>query len=246
MELINIAIIVVVYFIASFYGSMIGGAALLTIPTLIFAGLSPYVAIGTNKIGGFGIGSGASLGYGLEKKIDYKFGFIFMFFVVIGSIAGSLFVLSIPENIIKNFIGIVMMIIALILLFKKDFGTKIVKRRRNIYLFVLFALASGFYNGFYGAGIGTINRFVLSAFFGYLMINSAAISTFSNIASNLLALAVFSYFGAVQYSLFIPIILASVIGAYLGSRYGVKVGNENIKRLLLVIVIIMAIKLLFF
>ena len=71
MEPINILIIVIVYFVATFFGAIMGGAGLLTIPTLIFFGLSPHMAIGTNKVGGLGTTSGAVLGYGLEKKIDY-------------------------------------------------------------------------------------------------------------------------------------------------------------------------------
>jgi len=246
MEPINIIIIAIIYFIATFYGSLIGGGGLLTIPALIFFGLSPHAAIGTNKIGALGLSTGASLGYGTEKKIDYKFGFVFMIFLVIGSFFGSLSVLSIPEHIIKNFIGIIMIIIALTLLFKKDFGTKIIKKKKSIIFLIIFALASGFYNGFYGAGIGTINRIILTVFFAYTLIGSAALSAFSNILSNLLALVVFTVAGVVQYSLFIPIILASFLGAYLGSKYGVKLGNDNIKRLLLIITIIMAIKLLIF
>ena len=253
MEPITIAIIMAVYFIASFYGSMVGGAALLTIPTLIFAGLSPHVAIGTNKIGSFGNSSGASLGYGLERKIDYKFGFVFMVFVVIGAVIGTISVLSVPEYLIKKLIGIFMIIIAVFLFFKNNFGTKvkeakndIFKEKKYILILILFALGSGFYNGFYGAGIGIINRFVLSAVFAYAIINSAALSTFANIASNIFSLAVFTYFGAVQYSLFIPIILASVIGAFLGAKYSVRIGDINVKRLLSVASIIMAIKLLFF
>ena len=147
---------------------------------------------------------------------------------------------------IGKFIGIVMIIIAVFLFFKKDFGIKTIKKNRSILLLILFALASGFYNGFYGGGIGIINRFVLTAFFAYAVINSAAISTFANFGASIFSLAVFTFFGAVQYSLFIPLILTSFIGAYLGSRYAVKIGNENVKRIMLVATVIMAVKLLFF
>lgn len=246
MEPVNILIIVLVYFIATFFGSMIGGAALLTVPTLIFFGLSPHMAIGTNKIGALGNTSGASLGYGLEKKIDYKFGFVFMVFTTIGAIIGSFTVLAVSEDLIMKFIGIVMLIITVFLFFKKDLGIKTIKKNRSILLLILFALASGFYNGFYGAGIGIINRFVLAAVFSYAIINSAALSAFANFGASIFSLAVFSFFGVVQYSLFIPIILASFIGAYLGSKCGVKLGNENVKRILLIATIIMAVKLLFF
>ncbi len=46
MEPISILIIVVVFFTASFFGSLIGGGGLITVPTLIFMGLSPHMALG--------------------------------------------------------------------------------------------------------------------------------------------------------------------------------------------------------
>ncbi len=44
MELLTISIIVLVYFVATFFGSITGGAGLLTTPVLIFFGLSPHIA----------------------------------------------------------------------------------------------------------------------------------------------------------------------------------------------------------
>tara|TARA_Y100000310_G_C20639990_1_gene793361 strand:- start:681 stop:1421 length:741 start_codon:yes stop_codon:yes gene_type:complete len=246
MEPINILIIVIVFFIASFFGSLTGGGGLITIPTLIFMGLSPITALGTGKIGAVGITSGSAIGYGMKKKIDYKMGFIFMIFAVIGSIFGTLTILSIPEELIKNFIGIIMIIIVFFLFLNPDIGTKTKKVNRSILLISLFALGSGFFSGFYGPGIGTINRLVLAAFFSYTIINSAALSTFANSVTNLFSLLIFSIYGVVQFSLFIPIFAAAFIGGYLGSRYAMKLGNVNVKRLLLTVAIIMAIKLLFF
>ena len=246
MEPINIAIIVAVFFTASFFSSMIGGAGLITIPTLMFMGLSPHIALGTAKIGAVGNTSGGAVGFGVQKKIDYKTGLIFMAFSATAAIIGTFTVLSIPEQFLKKFIGFIMIIIVFFIFWKKDIGIKTEKKKRNMSMLALYALASGFFVGFYGAGIGTLNRLVLSAFFSYAMINSAAISTFANSIATLFSLAIFMFFGKVMLGLFVPIILASFIGAYLGSKYAVKIGNVNLKRILLAAAMIMAAKALFF
>ncbi|MBI2651158.1 TSUP family transporter [Candidatus Woesearchaeota archaeon] len=246
METLTLLIVIAVFFVASFFGSLIGGAGLFTIPTLMFIGLNPHMALGTQKIGAFGHTSGASLGYGRAGKIDYEAGFIFMIFAVIGAVIGAFTVLSISGNLIKRSVGILMILVSIVLLVKPDAGAKVKSEKKNPRLLAIYALFSGFYSGFYGAGIGIINRLVLSAVFFYAVINSAAISTFANIATNFFSLLVFSIFRQVDYSLFIPIILSSFAGAYLGSKYGIKLGNVNIKRMLLIAAVIMAIKLLFF
>jgi uncharacterized membrane protein YfcA len=209
-------------------------------------GLSPHVALGTAKIGAVGNTSGGAVGYALQGKIDYKIGFIFMIFSATAGIIGTFTVLSIPEQFLKKFIGFIMLIIVFFLFLKKDIGVKTEKKTRNIALLALYAVISGFFVGFYGGGIGTVNRLVLSAFFSYTMIKSAALSTFANSITTLLSLTVFLFFGKVMLSLFIPIILASFTGAYLGSKYAVKIGNVNVKRIMLAAAMIMAVKLLFF
>lgn len=246
MDTISLAIVIATYLLVGFFGSLVGGGALLTIPVLIFTGLSPHAAIATNKIGSLGLGSGGSAGYTKEKQLDYKFGLIFMLFVGIGSLFGSYYILKIPEEFIKKIIGIMMILITLILLFDKKIAIKKATGKNKTFAIASYGIASGFYHGFYGAGIGIINRLVLSAFFAFSVIGSAAISVFANMASSIISLVMFTYYGVVEYSLFIPIFTSSAIGAYAGSTYGSRLGNEKIKILLLISAFAMAIKLLFF
>lgn len=246
MELISVIVIIATFFISSFIGSMVGGGGLITVPVLIFAGLSPHLALGTAKIGGFGNTSGASLGYAHKRKIDYETAWVFMIFAVIGGILGTFTVLSIPEEIIKKLIAVVMIIMSIFLLVKRDFGIETKQVKRSKTLLSLFGLASGFFAGFYGPGVGIINRFVLSSVFAYAMVNSAALSTFANSATNLASLLIFWINGAVYVSLIIPIFLAAFIGGFTGSRYAVKVGNENLKKILVTTSLVMAFALLIF
>jgi uncharacterized protein len=246
MELINLAIVLAVFFIGSFFGSVMGITSLITVPSLIFLGLGPHAAIATTRIGNVGIGTGASLGYGQEKKIDYKFSFRFMIFASIGSILGTFTIVKVPEEILKNLIAIIMIVISIMMFFDIDFKNKMKKKHLHKYFFPIFALLSGFYLGFYGAGAGLINRIILVMFFGYTIIRGSAISIFSSIPATIVSLIIFLYLGLVELSLFVPILIISFIGAYIGSKYAVKIGNEKVKQLILIAAIIMAIKLLFF
>ena len=55
MEFIHFLIVFVVGVISSSFGTLIGGGSFIVIPTLIFLELSPYTAIGTNKLGAAGL-----------------------------------------------------------------------------------------------------------------------------------------------------------------------------------------------
>ena len=245
MEFTTIVIIILTYFIASFFGSMIGGGSLLAIPVLIFAGLPPHIAIGTNKIGSMGISYGASVGYKKEQKLELRSVFFLMLFGSIGAIIGSLIILSIPENLVKKIISFIIIAITAFLLVDKDGKAKISKKI-NQSLLSVYVFLSGIYSGFYTAGVGIINRFVFSKFFSLPILSGSALSTMLGVASNSISFLVFAYFGYIKYSLFVPILLTSVLGAYLGAKYSVRLGNEKIKYVLAAASLIMAIKLLFF
>jgi len=239
-------VIMLVYFASAMLGSMAGGAALITIPTLIFAGISPHTAIGTNKVGSVGIGAGAAHGYREHHELGKKIIFSSMLLAAAGSIIGSLVILSINEIIVKKIIGVIMIIVVALLFIDKGSGIKTLTKRINRKFLVAFSFASGVYSGFYGAGMGIINRFVLSKFFYMTMISSSALSVVFSLASGIVSFLVFAYFGKIEYSLIVPVLLSSLLGSYAGARYSIKLGNEKLKIVLAVVSAAMAVQLLFF
>jgi uncharacterized membrane protein YfcA len=48
---VSLSIVFVVGIFGSSYGTLVGGTSLITIPLLIFLGLSPHTAIGTDRLG---------------------------------------------------------------------------------------------------------------------------------------------------------------------------------------------------
>ena len=66
----NISADIAIFFVGAFaawFGAMVGGGGLVSIPFLIFMGLPPQVAIATNKFGGFGLLLGALARY-IKKR----------------------------------------------------------------------------------------------------------------------------------------------------------------------------------
>jgi len=55
MEIYKIVLMFFVGLIVSFYGTLVGGGSLITIPKLIILGLPPHTAIGTDRLGILGV-----------------------------------------------------------------------------------------------------------------------------------------------------------------------------------------------
>ena len=53
---------------ASFFGTVVGSGGLLSIPGLIFLGLSPQVAIATNRLAAIGMGAERALSLWTSRK----------------------------------------------------------------------------------------------------------------------------------------------------------------------------------
>ena len=49
---IGLVILMLGGFIAGFFDSVVGGGGVITLPSLLWAGLPPYFALGTNKLAG--------------------------------------------------------------------------------------------------------------------------------------------------------------------------------------------------
>ena len=98
MEFIHFLIVFVVGVISSSFGTLIGGGSFIVIPTLIFLELSPYTAIGTNKLGAAGLFVAGWYAFNKKGLINYRIALPMTVPALIGSILGANLVFHIDEN----------------------------------------------------------------------------------------------------------------------------------------------------
>src|SRR5690625_946880 len=97
--------------LVGFINLVSAGGSLITLPTLIFLGLPPTVANGTNRIG---ILIQNFLGmYQFYKKglINWKLNFILAIPAVIGSIIGAQYAIELSDDAFNNVLAIVMIVL---------------------------------------------------------------------------------------------------------------------------------------
>ena len=154
--------------VGHFYGVFSGGGAFLTIPALIFAGLTPQIAIATNRLATFGLVLGRMPNVWNKLEIGWKIPVFLIFFETLGVFLGANLLLSVDPEILFNVIGFIMLIGAIITFFSPTIGTatknpkEITNKNIAITAFLLFFL--GIYQGFFGPGAGTIGILILTNF----------------------------------------------------------------------------------
>lgn len=240
--------LILIGFIAGIINTLAGGGSLLTLPLLIFLGLPPNVANGTNRVAIFIQNIFGSAGYKSKGYNTFPFSIYFGISALIGAVIGAKLAIDIKGDVFNKILAVVMLIVVVFIVKRpKDVGLipeKLDKKHLWISNIVFFFI--GIYGGFIQAGTGFLILLALNSINKFSLLKSNATKTVVVLIYTLSALITFAYYGKVnwQYGLFLA--LGGATGAWFASRWSVKKGDKVIRIFLIVIVFFMSIKLWFF
>jgi len=231
---------------AGFVDSIAGGGGLISLPVLLNFGLEPGAALGTNKLqGAFGSGS-AAWHYAQARAVplsDCSRGFLFSF---TGAALGAAAVQRIHPSFLRQAIPILLSSIAVYMLIKPEVGKWEAHPRLSRGCFdVVFGLSLGFYDGFFGPGVGTfwVMAYVLGL--GFNMTRATAYTKVMNFASNLSSLALFILGGNVLFAAGLTMGVGQSFGARIGARMVISKGTKFIRPIFITVVLAISAKLIY-
>ncbi len=232
-------------FVAGFVDAIAGGGGLITVPALLLAGVSPVVAIATNKLQGtFGVASSAVSFY-RAGRIDRSlivplFGAAFC-----GGVLGALVAHLAPTGVLRVVIPFLLVAIALYVGLSPRLGDTEAKPRLTIAAFTgTVGVGIGIYDGVFGPGAGTFYLIGLILLCGFGMMRAVAHTKLMNLASNLGALIFFLLAGHVLVALGLLMGGASAIGAWIGVRASLRFGPRLVRPLVVIVALAMALRLM--
>ncbi len=227
--------------------STVGSGGLISIPMLIFLGLPPQIAIATDRFGVIGGVIGSLLKFWKAKKILWQYVPLFSLIAIIGGYIGANLLIKIKPDNLEKIIGIILLLTIPLLFLKTHLGiTRMTvgigkKIVGSIIFFILMV-----YNGFLGTGVGPLVTYNSLHFFGFTILESNATKIIPWLLYSIISFAIFMQHGFVDFSKGLNLIAGMFIGGYIGTHTLIKIGDAWVKRLFIAIVIISAIKLLFF
>jgi uncharacterized membrane protein YfcA len=235
--------------IAGFINTLAGSGSLLTLPLLMFIGLPPHVANGTNRIAIMLQSLVGTLGLRKEAALDRKSGFSLGIPSIMGSIVGALLALALNAQAMERAIGILLMFMFFIVLFKPEIWLKDRTQKSmgssSFLTFLIFFLI-GVYGGFVQAGVGffLLGGLVLGA--GMNLVKANAVKNLLVFLYTPFALTVYIIGNQVDYKAGLILSIGSVAGAWLGTKSAISWGPVFIRYVLLIAVLVSAIQLMFF
>jgi len=106
MDFSGLSIIFFTSIIGGFFGTLVGGTSLITIPALIFLGLPPHTAIGTDRLGIAGLTIVGWHKFHQKGLIHYPISLGMGVAAVIGSFLEANLVLQISMGLLRKIIAI--------------------------------------------------------------------------------------------------------------------------------------------
>ena len=179
------------------------------------------------------------LTYLRSGKIDRKIMRVMFPLAFIGSIIGVLVVREIPSDFLRPLVVVMLIVIAIYNLAKKNWNAdKISTSHKNYLLGVVLIFVLGFYDGFFGPGTGSFMLF-LYLMMGYGFLGAAANARAANFASNLAAAFIFTGLGLVNFSYAIPMGVGMIIGAHFGAKMAISKGAAYVRPLFIGMTVIL-------
>lgn len=242
-------ILVAVGFVVGFINTMAGGGSLLSLPVLIFLGLPPVLANGTNRVAIVLQTASATAGFKSKGVSTFPFNVYLGLSALVGAIIGARIALDVKGETFNKILAIVMVVVIGIIIFKPKLKASEQLERltgKHLWIGIVAFFFFGIYGGFINAGLG----FVMLLFLNYVnrmtLVRANATKVAVVFIYMLSALAVFAYNDQVDWFVGLILALGNVVGAWIASRFAVKKGDGFIKIFLVVMVTIMATKLWFF
>lgn len=235
-------------FIASLVDSIAGGGGIISLPAFLVAGVPPYFALGTNKFASTAASFTSSLKYAQSQKVNFRLLIYLIPFTLIGAIWGAKTVLKIDQRFLSIMVLVLVLVIGIYSLFSKKIGQDgefLEINRQNICLGILFALALGFYDGFFGPGTGSFLMFGLMALYHFDFLQATGNARVLNFVSNISALITFAIHRQVNYIIGLPVLIAMIFGARLGTKMALNSGVKLVKPIFVIMSLALAIKMLF-
>lgn len=232
--------------VAGILNTIAGGGGLITLPVFLAVGLPPQLALGTNKFQA-SVGSFTSTAYFVRKGIvrlrEIKLG---LFLAALGGVAGSWTVQQIHSEILADVIPFLLLCIAVYSIFSpalgmRDMVAKISEKR----FYAIFGFPFGFYDGFFGPGIGTFWAMAFVLLLGYNLMKATAYTKVVNFTSNCISFLMFWYGGFVLFGSGIAMAIGQIIGAQIGSDLVMKKGTNFIRPIFITMVLLTTFKLIY-
>ena len=218
--------------LTGFIDAIAGGGGLIMMPALLFTGMPPLQALGTNKLQSMFGTMIAMTNYGRAGLIEWRRNLPTVAVVFVGAALGCWIVQQVETRMLQLISPLLLMGVALYVLVSPRMTDEDAHHRVTSTGYAPIGGTIGFYDGFFGPGTGTFFTTSLVALRGYGLTKATALTKLFNWTSNIASVLLFAWGGHVIWLLGLCMAGGAMLGGWLGSHTAMKFGARLIRPLL--------------
>ena len=231
---------------AGVINTLAGNGSAITLPLLIFLGLPPTVANGTNRIGVLAQCTVSTVAFQRKGMVPWRLAVPLIAAVAAGGLIGAALAVDLNETSMYRAIGAMLVLSFFLILLRPErwlrgrAGRVHPSRPRDWLIF----LAIGIYGGFIQAGVGIFLFTALVMSIGLDMVRGNAVKSVLTLALNITAFIVFVRNGQVNWGLGLLVALGQVLGAWAAAHVAMEEWAQVwVYRLLLLVIMASAVQM---
>ena len=237
-------VLTLVAVVSGFVDAVAGGGALIAIPALLFAGVPPLHALGTNKLQSLFGNATALRNYSRSGLVDWRGNRLAVLLAFAGGGLGAWAVQAIDASLLQLVIPVLLAAAALYILLSPRMTDEDARQRLTSAGYAPVGGTIAFYDGFFGPGASTFFATSLVALRGYGLTRATALTKLLNLTAIIASVILFAVGGNVAWLLGLCMAAGSIAGAWLGSRSALRFGARLIRPLLVLVSLTLTARLL--
>lgn len=228
-----------------FLDAVAGGGGLVMMPSLLFAGLPPPLALGTNKIQSLFATSMAFRNYARAGLVEWRREKWLALIAFAGAAVGALLVQQISVRVLDLVVPLLLLGVAIYVIFSPRMDDAQAHETLSRKGYAPVSGAIGFYDGFFGPGTGSFFAATLVGLRGEGLTRATGHAKLFNMMTNIASVIVFAAGGKIIWLLGLCMAVGAMAGSWIGSHYAVKHGARLIRPLLVTISLLLTVRLLY-
>jgi len=241
--------LMVIFFLTSSISVVTGSTSLITVPAMLQFHIEPRTALATNMFALTFMSVGGTLPFLRSPEVKGKRLPLLISLTLLGSVLGAFLLLRVPTRSVPVIVSVAVIAVAAFSLFYRKSGMQesvIAPSSGAETAGYALPFLLGIYGGFFSGGYVTILTAVYVAVFRFTFVEAIATTKLMNVFSSAVATGVFMWHGLVNYRLGLILGATMFVGALVGARFAIRIGNLWLRRIFLTAVWALGLKALIF
>ncbi|WP_404485091.1 sulfite exporter TauE/SafE family protein [Pseudomonas sp. HT11] len=236
--------LVVLGFMTGFIGTNTGGSVFLTVPVMIWLGISPQASIATARLASVGTMFAGLRHFHNNGKVDYRLAAPAAALGLAGALVGASLLVQIDPALLHKIIGGLTLLLVRLSLIRKPHSPKTAPSSLRRFCGYILFIPVGMIGGLFG-GQAKLSTYLYIIFFKKTISESIGTRKVGGLILSVGSLIIFGVSGIINWQYGCCLIIGTLFGANAGAKFALHKGDKWMESAFNVVVIALALKMIF-